>query len=116
MLWLTVFGVTLQPPFRVILTGDYSYLQFLTPGILAQSVIFAAIFYGINVVWGNATSDLLIKLLFHPGAALFHRAREIAGGGVRGTFQELGILLIVLIIGHRYHSHPAEHNRYVCHH
>jgi hypothetical protein len=36
---------------RIIPTGGLSYLDFMAPGILAQSVLFVAIFYGIAVIW-----------------------------------------------------------------
>ena len=97
VLWLTVFGVTFSA-IRVIPTGEYSYLQFLAPGILAQSVIFTAIFYGINVVW-ERDLGLLNKLLSTPAPRSSIVLGKALAGGARGTFQALGILLIVLIIG-----------------
>ena len=48
VLWLLVFGEVFAKT-RLLPTGNYNYLQFLTPGILAQSVIFVAIFYGFNM-------------------------------------------------------------------
>ena len=50
VLWLTVFGQVME---RVqgIHSGPGSYLVFIAPGILAQSVLFSAIFYGIAVIW-----------------------------------------------------------------
>ena len=36
---------------HAIPTGGVSYLDFLAPGILAQSTLFVAIFYGIQVIW-----------------------------------------------------------------
>jgi ABC-2 type transport system permease protein len=97
VLWLTVFGVTFSA-IRVIPTGDYSYLQFLTPGILAQSVIFASIFYGINVVW-ERDLGLLNKLLSTPAPRSSIVLGKSLAGGLRGTLQALGILVIALIIG-----------------
>ncbi len=97
VLWLTVFGVTFSA-IRVIPTGDYSYLQFLTPGILAQSVIFAAIFYGINVVW-ERDLGLLNKLLSTPAPRSSIVLGKSLAGGLRGIFQALGILVIAIIIG-----------------
>jgi ABC-2 type transport system permease protein len=50
ILWLVVFGQVFSRV-RDIPTGGIGYLAFLTPGILAQSVLFSAIFYGIAVIW-----------------------------------------------------------------
>jgi len=50
ILWLTVFGQVMAQV-RGIHSGPGSYLVFITPGILAQSVLFSAIFYGIAIIW-----------------------------------------------------------------
>src|SRR4051794_18285822 len=49
LLWFLVFGQVFTRT-RAIPTGQLSYLEFMAPGILAQSVLFAAIFYGIAVI------------------------------------------------------------------
>ncbi len=49
-LWLLVFGEVLSRV-RAIPTGGKPYLDFLAPGILAQSVLFIAIFSGIAIIW-----------------------------------------------------------------
>ena len=49
MCWLLIFGQVLSH-IRAIPTGNVSYLDFMSPGILAQSVLFISIFYGIAVI------------------------------------------------------------------
>ena len=49
-LWLLIFGEVFTR-LRAIPTGGVPYLDFMAPGILAQSVLFVAIFYGIAVIW-----------------------------------------------------------------
>jgi ABC-2 type transport system permease protein len=51
-LWLLIFGEVFTQV-RAIPTGNLSYIDFMAPGILAQSVLFVAIFYGIAVIWGR---------------------------------------------------------------
>jgi len=53
-LWLVVFGEVFSK-IRAIPTGGISYLQFMTPGVLAQSVMFVAIFYGITGLISTST-------------------------------------------------------------
>src|ERR1035441_2157767 len=48
-LWLLIFGQVFSRS-GAIHTGNIPYLDFIAPGILAQSVLFVAIFYGINVI------------------------------------------------------------------
>ncbi len=95
-LWLSVFGVTFSK-IRALPTGDLSYLQFVTPGILAQSVIFVAIFYGITVVW-ERDLGLLNKLLSTPAPRLAIVLGKALSAGVRGIFQAVVVLLIALIM------------------
>jgi ABC-2 type transport system permease protein len=49
-LWLLIFGEVFSRS-GAMHTGNVPYLDFIAPGILAQSVLFVAIFYGINVIW-----------------------------------------------------------------
>ena len=49
-LWLLIFGEVLAQ-IRAIPTGNLPYIDFMAPGILAQSVLFIAIFYGIAIIW-----------------------------------------------------------------
>ena len=50
VLWLLVFGQVFARS-HSIPTGGIDYLAFLAPGVLAQSVLFVAIFNGISVIW-----------------------------------------------------------------
>ena len=49
-LWLLIFGQVMARS-SGIPTGSLEYLEFIAPGILAQSVLFAAIFYGVSLIW-----------------------------------------------------------------
>ena len=48
-LWLLIFGETFTR-LRAIPTGGRPYLDFMTPGVIAQSALFVSIFYGIVLV------------------------------------------------------------------
>jgi len=50
---------------HAIPTGNTPYLDFLAPGILAQSALFIAIFYGIQIIW-ERDSGVLSKLMVTP--------------------------------------------------
>lgn len=50
-LWLIIFGQVFTRT-RAIPTGNIPYLDFMTPGILAQSALFVAIFSGgMTLIW-----------------------------------------------------------------
>lgn len=73
-LWLAVYGLTMSKisAMTPFIPKGLTYLQFMTPGVLAQSALFVAIFFGINVVWER---DLGLWPNFfrhrHPGHRLF---------------------------------------------
>src|SRR5258708_25029619 len=52
VLWLLIFGQVFNRT-RAIPTGGISYLDFISPRILAQSVFFCAIFYGVLLIFGR---------------------------------------------------------------
>jgi ABC-2 type transport system permease protein len=95
-LWLLVFGVVFSK-IRAIPTGGISYLQFMTPGVLAQSVMFVAIFYGISVVW-ERDLGLLNKLLSTPTPRSAIVLGKALSAGVRGIFQAVAVLALALIM------------------
>jgi ABC-2 type transport system permease protein len=97
LLWLVVFGQVLAQV-RGIHTGPLSYLAFITPGILAQSVLFSAIFYGIAIIW-ERDLGVVHKLLVSPAqrsALVFGKA---VAAGFRGLVQAVVIYLIAFIMG-----------------
>jgi ABC-2 type transport system permease protein len=96
-LWLLVFGEVFST-IRGITQGNYTYLQFITPGVLAQSVLFVAIFYGITVVW-ERDIGLLSKLLSTPSPRSSIIVGKALAAGVRGIFQAIMIFALALIIG-----------------
>ena len=94
VLWLVVFGQVLAQV-RGIHTGQLSYLAFITPGILAQSVLFSAIFYGIAVIW-ERDLGVVHKLLVSPARRTSLVFGKAVAAGFRGIVQAVVIYLIAL--------------------
>jgi len=97
-LWLLVFGQVFTRT-RAIPTGAISYLDFMAPGVLAQSVLFSAIFYGIAVIW-ERDLGIVHKLLVSPASA-GPLACEPAHAGLRALSQAVIIILLALLLGVR---------------
>jgi ABC-2 type transport system permease protein len=95
-LWLLVFGEVFTK-IRAIPTGDFTYLQFMTPGVLAQSVMFVAIFYGITIVW-ERDLGILNKLLASPAPRSAIVIGKTLSAGLRGIFQAIMVVILALII------------------
>ncbi len=103
-LWLLVFGQVFTRV-RAIPTGDVRYLDFMAPGILAQSVLFIAIFYGISVIW-ERDLGILHKFLVSPTPRTALVLGKALSAGVRGLVQGLFIYLLALVLGVRVNWHP----------
>jgi ABC-2 type transport system permease protein len=97
VLWLLIFGETFNR-IHAIHTGSNSYLEFLAPGIIAQSGLFVAIFYGIQIIW-ERDAGVLNKLLVTPTP----RAALILGksfsAGIRALAQVVVVLVLSVILG-----------------
>ncbi|RWA15450.1 multidrug ABC transporter permease [Mycolicibacterium brumae DSM 44177] len=95
-LWLLIFGQTFSH-LRVIDTGEVSYLAFLTPGILAQSALFIAIFYGIQIVW-DRDAGILAKLMVTPAPPAALVTGKSFAAGIRSVAQVVGVLAIAYLM------------------
>lgn len=96
VLWLVVFGQVLAQV-RGIHTGQLSYLAFITPGILAQSILFSAIFYGIAIIW-ERDLGVVHKLLASPAHRISLVFGKALAAGFRGLVQAMVIYLIALVM------------------
>jgi len=96
-LWLLIFGQVFSRS-GAMPTGDIPYLDFIAPGILAQSVLFVAIFYGINVIW-ERDLGIVQKFLVSPTP----RASLVLGkgfsAGVRTLSQAAVVYGLSLLLG-----------------
>lgn len=96
VLWLAVFGQVFSHV-RDIPTGGLSYLDYMAPGILAQSILFSAIFYGIAVIW-ERDLGIVHKLLVTPA----HRSALVLGkalaAGLRGLAQAAVVYLVAIAL------------------
>ena len=79
VLWLLIFGQVFNRT-RAIPTGGLRYLDFMAPGILAQSVLFSSIFYGISLIW-ERDLGIVQKFLVSPAP----RSTLVLGRAISST-------------------------------
>jgi len=96
LLWLLVFGQVLARV-HAIPTGDLSYLDFLAPGVLAQSALFSAIFYGIAVIW-ERDLGVVHKLLVSPASRGALVTGKAIAGGLRALVQAVIVYLVAVAL------------------
>ena len=82
LIWILLFGNVFKNIKSIPIKGDY--LSFMTPGILAQSVMFVSFFYGISLIWdkdqGQITRFLSAPIPYSSittGKAIFSGVRSL---------------------------------------
>jgi ABC-2 type transport system permease protein len=89
-LWLLIFGETFTR-IHAIPTGNLPYLDYLAPGIMAQSALFIAIFYGIMIIW-ERDFGILTKLMVTPTP----RAALVTGKAFAASVRAISQVVVVL--------------------
>ena len=97
ILWLLVFGETFNR-IHAIPTGHLAYLDFLAPGIIAQSGLFVAIFYGIQIIW-ERDAGVLTKLLVTPTPRAAFALGKAFAAGIRAAAQVVFVLFVAALLG-----------------
>lgn len=97
-LWLLVFGEVMTRVHVIPTPNGMSYLSYMAPGILAQSVLFIAIFYGIAVIW-ERDLGIVHKFLVSPTPRQALVLGKALSAGVRALSQVAIIYLLALLIG-----------------
>jgi ABC-2 type transport system permease protein len=95
LLWLLVFGAAVSKV-RALGAEGVPYKAFLVPGVLAQSVLFVAIFSGMAIIWER---DLGItqRLLVAPVSRSAIILGKAASAGMRAVVQVSVVLAVVAV-------------------
>ncbi len=78
--------------------GKGNYLDFLAPGIIGMSIIFTAIFSGVEVIW-DRQFGFLKETLVAPVSRLTVMVGRTLGGATIATLQGIAVMLVSLIFG-----------------
>ncbi|HEX4790740.1 MAG TPA: ABC transporter permease [Actinospica sp.] len=97
LLWLAVYGETFTK-IHAIPTGTTKYLDYLAPGIIAQSAMFIAIFYGIQIIW-ERDAGVLTKLMVTPTPRAALVAAKAFASGAKAVIQAVVVLILAAILG-----------------
>jgi len=97
VLWLLLFGEVMARV-RGVAPGGVPYLDFLAAGILAQSALFVAIFYGISAIW-ERDLGVLQRYLVSPAPRSALVLGKALSASVRALSQALIVYLLALLIG-----------------
>lgn len=98
LLFLLALGYGFGPVFSR--AGQGNYIQFLTPGIVAMSILFTSIFSGIEIIW-DRQFGFLKETLVAPVPRVIIMIGRTLGGATVATLQGTIVLLISIIAGFR---------------
>ena len=104
ILWLLLFGGVMAKV-RGIAGDGVRYLDFLAPGVLAQSVLFSAIFFGIAAIW-ERDSGILQRYLVSPAPRIAIVIGKVITASGRGLSQAVVVYLVALVAGASLDFHP----------
>lgn len=86
--------------------GEGSYLQFLVPGIITQTVLLSGIFWGI-IILQDKRFGFLAEMLVAPVSRVKILLGSALGGATISIFQGIIVFVLSLIFGFRPHSWAA---------
>lgn len=98
LLFLIALGFGFGPIFQR--AGQGNYIQFLAPGVIAMTVLFTAIFSGIELIWDRQFGFLKETLVVPVPRILIMIGRTL-GGATIAMIQGLIVVVICFAVGFR---------------
>jgi ABC-2 type transport system permease protein len=98
LLFLIALGFGFGPVFQR--AGQGSYIQFLAPGVICMTILFTAIFNGIELIW-DRQFGFLKETLVAPVSRLTIMVGRTLGGATVSLIQGVIVAAICLIAGFR---------------
>jgi ABC-2 type transport system permease protein len=97
VLWLVLFGQVMAHV-RGLASAAGSYVDFIAPGILAQSVLFVAIFYGLSAIW-ERDLGVLHRYMVSPAPRSALVIGKALASSLRGISQAIVIYACAAALG-----------------
>ena len=104
-LWLLVFGEVFTKTRSSPTPNNMPYIDFMAPGILAQSVLFIAIFSGMSIVW-ERDLGIIHKFLASPTPRAALALGKALSAGIRALTQAIIVYLLAMILGVQLYWNP----------
>jgi ABC-2 type transport system permease protein len=98
ILYLVALGFGFGPIFQR--AGEGSYLQFLAPGVIGMTILFTAMFNGIELLW-DKQFGFLKETMVAPVPRIFIMLGRTLGGATVAVVQGLIVVLVCTLAGFR---------------
>ena len=96
LLFLVAFGFGFGSIYQK--AGGGNYIQFLAPGIIVMSVLFTAIFSGIEIIW-DRQFGFLKETMVAPVSRFTIMFGRTLGGATVATLQGVIVFILTLLLG-----------------
>jgi len=83
--------------------GEGDYMQFLVPGVITMTILFTAMFSGLEIIW-DRQFGFLKEMLVAPVPRVQIMIGRSLGGATLAVFQGIVVLLLSFIVGFRLHN------------
>jgi ABC-2 type transport system permease protein len=98
LLWIVVFGGGLG---SAVSLGGINYQVFIFPGILAMTILFSSVFFGLYIVWDKKI-DFFKEVLVAPLSRTTIFAGKMLGGTIDSLIQACAMLVFGVVLGVNY--------------
>jgi ABC-2 type transport system permease protein len=106
-LWLLIYGEVFTRIHAIPTPYGIPYLAYLAPGIIGQSALFVAIFYGIQIIW-ERDAGVLTKLMVTPTPRSALITGKAFAAGLRSVIQAAVVVVLSAILGVALTSNPLK--------
>lgn len=103
-LYFVIFGTLIGP--RIGLMGEFSYIQYIAPGIIMMSVINSSYANVVSSFFGAKFQGHIEEMLVAPIPSLIILSGYITGGVVRGIMVGFVVTLVALFFTEIHIEHP----------
>ena len=99
ILWLVILGSSLKPVVsNNSLTGNVDYVQYIFPGVIGLTLIFATMQSAISIIW-DREFGFLKEVLAAPVSRISIIIGKVLGGATQATLQGIITLAFAPLIG-----------------
>jgi len=98
LIYMLALGYGLNTVFQQ--SGKGSYIQFIVPGIIVQTIMFSSMFWGANIIW-DKQFGFLKEMLVAPVSRMKIMFGSVLGGATISLVQGIILFIVSLALGFR---------------
>jgi ABC-2 type transport system permease protein len=96
LIWVAIVGTGFSSTIPASATGGIDYRRYLFPGVIAQTVLFGTVFYGMYIIW-DRKMDVLKEILVAPISRTSIFFGKVVGGSTEAILQGVVLLTVGMI-------------------